>query len=204
MATGTEKRFPAEQVIIRQGDEDEHVYLLLSGLVKVTALDADQETFLAIRVGGDVIGEMAALEKRPRSASVVTSVPTEARVIQRAELQAFIEQCPDGAIELMRMMSERLRWSNSRRIDLTTRSATARVSRILYEIARIYGREVPAGWDLGVPLTQAELASLAGVARRTAEKVLHDLSQRRLVSPGYRRLVITDVQGLRAEAEASP
>lgn len=201
---GTEKEFPAERVIIRQGDPDKHVYLLLSGLVKVTTLDADQETFLAIRVGGDVIGEMAAFEHRPRVASVETAVDTWVRVIQPAELQAFIERCPDGAMELMRMMSERLRWSNSRRVDIATRNATARVSRILLEVARIYGTKIPEGWDLGVPLTQAEIASLAGVGRRTAEKVLHELSQRGLVATGYRRLVITNVRGLQAEAVMLP
>ncbi|MEH0970326.1 Crp/Fnr family transcriptional regulator [Micromonospora sp. CPCC 205546] len=201
LGIGTGVLFPPDRVIIRQGDRDSHVYLLLSGIVKVTTMEADQESMLAVRVSGDMVGEMAALERRPRSASVVTSVETRARIISRAELTAFIGSYPDAALELMRMMSERLRWSNSRRVDITTRPAGVRLSRIILEIGRIYGHRAADGWDLGVALTQAELASLAGVALRTAEKVLHGLNKDGLVARGYRRMVITDLAGLRRAAE---
>ncbi|MET7808289.1 Crp/Fnr family transcriptional regulator [Micromonospora chersina] len=203
LETGTAVSFPPDRVIIRQGDQDRHVYLLVSGVVKVTTTEADQESLLAIRVSGDMVGEMAALERRPRSASVLTTVETRARVISRAELTMFVGAYPDAALEIMRMMSDRLRWSNSRRVDITTRPPAVRVSRIILEIGRIYGHRAVDGWDLGVALTQAELASLGGVALRTAEKVLHGLSRDGVISRGYRRMVITDLAGLRRAAEMS-
>jgi CRP-like cAMP-binding protein len=201
LGIGTAVSFPPDRVIIRQGDHDRHVYLLLSGVVKVTTVDTDQEALLAIRVSGDMVGEMAALERRPRSASVVTSVETCARTISLTELTMFVGAYPDAALEIMRMMSERLRWSNSRRVDITTRTASTRLSRIILEIGRIYGHRAADGWDLGVPLTQAELASLAGVALRTAEKALHELDKEGFITRGYRRMVITDLDGLRRAAE---
>lgn len=198
---GTAVTFPPERVIIRQGDRDRHVYLLLSGVVKVTQVDGEQDALLAIRIAGDLVGEMAALEDRPRSASVLTSVTTAARVISVDELTALVGRRPDVALEIMRMMSERLRWSNSRRVDITTQPAPVRLSRILLEIGRIYGHKANDGWDLGVALRQSELASLAGVALRTAEKVLHDLDRTGVIARGYRRLVITDLPALRRAAE---
>jgi CRP/FNR family transcriptional regulator, cyclic AMP receptor protein len=198
---GTGVSFPPERVIIRQGDHDRHVYVLLSGVVKVTVVDGDHEALLAIRVAGDMVGEMAALEHRPRSASVVTAVETCARAISLTELTMFIGEYPDAALEIMRMISERLRWSNSRRVDIATQPPTVRLSRIIMEIGRIYGHRAADGWDLGVPLTQAELASLGGVALRTAEKVLHELDKDGLIARGYRRTVIIDLHGLRQAAE---
>lgn len=198
---GTAVTFPPNRVILRQGDRDRHVYLLLSGVVKVTRVDGDQDALLAIRVAGDMVGEMAALEDKPRSASVVTSVGTEARVVSMAELTALVNERPDVALEIMRMISERLRWATCRRVDITTQPAPVRLSRILLEIARVYGYRTAAGWSLGVPLRQSELASLAGVALRTAEKILHELGDEGVISRGYRRLMITDLDALRRAAD---
>ena len=196
LRVGTAVEYPANRVILRQGDEERHVVLLLDGLVKVTSSAGDQETLLAIRVGGDVIGEMAVLERRPRSASVVASVPVRARIIHPGELELFLERCPDAALELMRMMSERLRWSNRRRMDFAACTPAQRLSRIIIEVARVYGKPAPEGWDLGVPLTQAELASLAGVGLRSAEKALHQMVRDDMILCLYRRMVIRDVDRL--------
>lgn len=196
LQVGTRVEYPAERVVLRQGEIERHILLLLDGVVKVTSIVAGQESLLAIRVGGDVIGEMAVLDRRPRSASVVTSVTTVARVLNQTELELFLERCPDAALELMRMMSERLRWSNRRRMEIAACSVQVRLSRIMLEVARVYGHQVSDGWELGVPLTQAELASLAGVGLRSAEKALHQLVQDQLIICRYRRMVIRDVTRL--------
>ncbi|MGO4756833.1 cyclic nucleotide-binding domain-containing protein, partial [Streptomyces sp. 2MCAF27] len=68
---GALRRFSPEEILIREGDRSHYVVLLHSGFAKVTArLDNGSEALLAIRASGDIVGEMAALDDAPRSATV--------------------------------------------------------------------------------------------------------------------------------------
>jgi CRP/FNR family transcriptional regulator, cyclic AMP receptor protein len=69
------------------------------------------------------------------------------------------------------------------------------------KIALSYGRRVPDGIEIGVRLTQPELASLCGAAEVTTQKILRTFRGQGLVMTGYRYLIITDMSGLRAVAE---
>jgi CRP/FNR family cyclic AMP-dependent transcriptional regulator len=63
--------FMLDEVLIEEGTADDNVFLLLSSYVKVTArVGRGAEALLAVRSAGDVVGELAALDRRPRSATV--------------------------------------------------------------------------------------------------------------------------------------
>ena len=66
-------------VLIREGDPGTAVYLLLAGSVKVTGATDEGGSLLAIRVGGDLVGELAVLDGRPRVATVTTPGPVLSR-----------------------------------------------------------------------------------------------------------------------------
>jgi CRP-like cAMP-binding protein len=201
---GARAPFLPGEVILRQGEPGSTVYLLLSGCVKVVGNEAGREPLLAIRVGGELVGEMAALSGKPRSATVTACTATSARAIAGTELRAFLRACPEAAIEVARMISERLRWANERRIDFAARPPQTRVSRVLLTLAETYGRDTGEGRDLGVRLTQGEVASLAGVKLTTAEKALRRLQRCGVVRLSYRRIVVADMEALRAAAGRAP
>ena len=118
---GVRRRVPPGQIVIHEGVRESHLVLLEEGLTKVTATLPDgRAALLALRVGGDLVGEMSALNDRPRSASVTTCGPATYRVIQPDRFKAFLKEHPDAALELAAMVSDRLRWSNRRRIDFTS------------------------------------------------------------------------------------
>src|SRR5207248_2565503 len=170
----------------------------LTGTVKVSAIDGNREPLLAIRGAGDLIGEMSVLQRRPRSATVVSCTTTTARVLSGTTFRTYLHHHPAAAIALAGMLGERLRWANDRRVDIAALDARARVRRVLVALAEAYGRPVPDGVDLGAPLTQEDIASLAGVRLNTAEKTLRELSRASLVRLGYRHIVVRDLDGLRA------
>jgi CRP-like cAMP-binding protein len=202
LTAGRPVSYPAHHFVLRQGDPGRHVLLLLDGLVKVvTTAEGGYEALLAIRVGGDLIGEMAALDAKPRSASAVTCSPLRARLITHAELATLLNRYGDVAIAIARVVSERLRWANRRRVDFGARDAPSRVRRVLVDLVASHGRQIGAGWDLGVALSQEELASLAGVSLASVQKVLQELARAGLVERHYRRIVVRDLAGLRTAAQ---
>lgn len=186
------------QPVIRQGEPSKHVVLLLSGFVKVVAdSEYGREVLLAVRGAGDVLGQMAALERRPRSANVIACGPVIARLVSASRFVDFLDRNPDAATTLARTMSEQLHWANHRRVEFVTCPAPVRLGRVLLSLAQRHGIRTANGWDLRVPLSQSEIASLAGVALGTAEKALHTLQVQGVVRRHYRRIVVVDGDRLR-------
>lgn len=199
LGIGALVRYPADRRVIEQGATDNHALLLLDGVVKVQVTDESGETgLLGVRGRGDLVGEMAAMDGRPRSATVVTCGDVVALLITSKELMAFLHRRTDMFVELITMLNERLRWVNDRRRDFLARPAAERVARVLAELVGTHGTEQAGGWVLGIPLTKVELASIAGMKPRTAEKAFSDLRKAGVVVSHVRRdVLIPDLDRLR-------
>ncbi|MFD6326349.1 Crp/Fnr family transcriptional regulator [Streptomyces sp. NPDC058442] len=199
---GTEVRFDAGDVLLREGDDDQHIFLLVSGFAKVTAtVENGETTLLAVRAAGDTVGEMAAMSGAPRSATVTACGPLTAHVSQRAELRRLLERRPVISMALTGMVADRLRWANRRRLDFRGYPAKVRLARLLVELAESYGSARADGVVLGCRLTQPELATMVGAAETTIHKVLRDLRDEGLLETGYRSTVIRDLPELEELAD---
>ncbi|CAM4300224.1 Crp/Fnr family transcriptional regulator [Kibdelosporangium persicum] len=201
LAAGVSESRPAGLTLYSQGDNDSSALLLLHGSVKLTGRDPTGErTLLAIRVGGDLIGEMSALDIGPREATAVAATDIFFKRMTKAEFRNFLARHPDAAIEVAAMLSERLRYADRRRME-HGRPASVRVARVLVDLYESYGVRTGVRWDLTVPLTREELASIVGIKLTTAEKIIRTFQQEGLVSGRYRQIAIIDMAGLRRRAE---
>jgi CRP/FNR family cyclic AMP-dependent transcriptional regulator len=200
---GTEVRFDADAVLLRQGMNDRHVLLLLSGLTKVTAVVENGETsLLAVRAGGDTVGEMAAMDgSAPRSATVTTCGPLTARMLTDGVLRELLVRRPEVSMALTAVVADRLRWANRRRLEFRGYPVKTRLARALVELAASYETPRADGVVIEIRLTQPELATLVGAAETTVHKVLRELREEDLVETRYRATVIRDLPRLRRLAD---
>ncbi|MFD9563224.1 Crp/Fnr family transcriptional regulator [Streptomyces sp. NPDC059994] len=201
LGEGTSITYPSHRALLQQGDESRHVLLITSGVVKVVAsAESGYDMLLAVRIAGDLVGEMAAFEERPRSGTVIACSDVTARIIQVRALEAFLARRPDAMRAILHMLCARLRWANRRRVDFQAYDSLTRLARVLAELCQAYAQLAPDSdgkrCDLGVTLTQKELASLAGLKLNTAEKNLAVLTAHGLVERRYRRITICDVPQL--------
>ena len=192
------------QVLIREGDPGTAVYLLLAGSVKVTGATDEGGSLLAIRVGGDLVGELAVLDGRPRVATVTTAGPVITQVISRADFLGLLARDPELSLAVTREVSDKLRTATSRRIEFTGCDATTRFALVLLDLAERYGHPTLAGQAIGCPLTQAELATLAGAAEPTVQRTLRQLKAEGIISTGYRETTVRDMDALRRRAFPAP
>ncbi|GAA3232483.1 Crp/Fnr family transcriptional regulator [Dactylosporangium siamense] len=196
------RRAEPGDVLISQGAVERHVILLHSGISKVTVLTAEGvDSLLAIRVSGDLIGEMSALNDLPRSATATACTPLVYSVIRRSRFQTFLEHQPSAALALAGMVADRLRWANQFRVDFTAYPARVRVARVLVKMALTYGRRTTTGLEIGFELTQSELASLCGAAEVTVQKSLREFRQAGSIITGYRTVTVVDLDLLQRTAE---
>ena len=204
LALGVRRALPSGRVLFRQGETaTSHIEILLRGYVKVTTVEEGTESLLSIRGPGDMLGETATLTGDARTATVRASGPVVAVVITRADFRRFLDRYPDVAVIMAATMASRLRWANRRRSEFTAYSADIRLARLLVDLGTTYGEPVPEGVRLGALLSQPELASMVGIAEATAQKAFSDLRRRGLIKTGYRRIIILDLEALRAISEAA-
>lgn len=197
LESGMTRQYIAGKVLIRQGDTSKFVVVLLDGVVKATGLTLDgKEALLAIRVGGDIVGEFAALDGGPRSSTITTCGIVIGRVIRQADFLAALRQDNLLAEAVNRAVVAKVRAANTRRIEFAGYDAPTRLARVLRELAVRYGDRSGNRVVISWPLTQPELASLAAVAEPTAQKALRALRERGVIDTGYRSLTILDLDDL--------
>ncbi|MET8371156.1 Crp/Fnr family transcriptional regulator [Micromonospora profundi] len=198
LGLGVRRQVPAGQIVIHEGLRESHLVLLEEGLTKITATLPDgRSALLSLRVGGDLVGEMSALNDEPRSATVTTCGPAKYSVIQPDRFKRFLKEHPDAALELAAMVSDRLRWSNRRRIDFTSYPVKLRVARVVAELCRTHGRQGLDGIIIDVRLTQPDLATICGASETSIQKALRELRTDGLVETDYRRITVRDLPSLR-------
>jgi CRP-like cAMP-binding protein len=76
-------------------------------------------------------------------------------------------------------------------------SGAQRLATVLLDLAARYGSEIDDEVHIAVPLSQEELASLAGTSRATVTRALSNWRRRRIIRTGQRDLTITDLGTLR-------
>ncbi len=193
LALGVPKLYRRGEVMLRESELSDHVVLLERAVVKATVtLENGRVALLSIKVGGDVVGEMAALSGEPRSATVTVCGDARVRVISSGQFQEYLGRYPDANPALTRMIMQTLRWADKRRIDFNGYPAFVRLARVLDELADGYGRRVPEGVTLDLGLTQRELGALVGAEEDTARKELRSLRNRGVIRMGYRTITIVD------------
>jgi CRP/FNR family cyclic AMP-dependent transcriptional regulator len=197
LAVGVSRSWEAGETLYHRDMGDAHAVLMLHGFAKVVAQEpGGDRTLLDFRLAGDLVGAMA----RP-GGDVVAGTDVLGKLMTMGELNDFLTRTPDVILDLAAVLQERLHWSERRRVEYA-RPASARIAGALADLYQTYGTRKGGSWELGVPLTREELASLGGVKLSTAEKTIRVFQQNGLVSARYRGLVVLDMPGLRQAAES--
>ncbi|GLZ35502.1 Crp/Fnr family transcriptional regulator [Lentzea sp. NBRC 105346] len=202
---GTPVMFGSHHVLLREGERSTHVILLVDGFVKVTATTQEGRlALLAIRVGGEIVGELGSLDDQPRSADVTTVGRVHGRVITQADFRRCLAEHAEIALAVARNVGQKLRWATRRRIDFAGLEVKVRLARVLVELAARYGRDTADGLMIDLELTQPELAALVGAAEPTIHKALAELRRRGVIETRYRCTVVRDLVALCAAAGVDP
>lgn len=168
-------RFRSETTILHREHPGGALYVILSGKVKVHNGSCDGKEFvLALLAAGELFGEMSLLDGGGRSANVTTLEPTEVLVLTRDALMACIQQSPQIAINLLATLAGRLRLSNENNQAFATLDASGRAAKRLLDLGRKHGVKTAAGLQIGIRLSQSDLAGLIGTTRETTNKILNE------------------------------
>jgi CRP/FNR family transcriptional regulator, cyclic AMP receptor protein len=199
VCAGVRKEYAAGAVLCNQGDQTHHVLVLLSGHVRVTRLAMDgRETVAGVRGPGDVLGELAAVDAQPRSATVRALVDVQTLTIPGKRFAVLCQTKPRIAWVLLGVVADRLRESGRQWTEFGGGGHTAqRVAALLLELAVRQGKPTGDAVEITLWTGQRELAAAAATSRESVARALRTLREQGLVSTRRGHVTIHDVAGLR-------
>ncbi len=197
----TERRsFRRGQALFVEGDRPERVFLVESGWVLISCVSASgRETVLSLTGPQDVLGEVSAVDGKPRSASATALTDLQVLVAPVTTLTRAIQE-PGAATALLTLLAGRLRDADRKRIEFATLDTLGRVATRLTELVDRFGRPADGGHIVDLPLSQDQLASWCAASREATVKALSTLRSLDCVSTGRHTVTVHDLTALRRYA----
>lgn len=187
------ERFRANEVVFRKGDPGQSLRIIMSGRVKVSSsLPDGREVVLAVLERGEIIGEMAIIEDKARSADVSALEPTELLALHKRDFIPFLERNPKLCIRLLGILSERLRHTSEIVRDRTLLGLPSRLAKSLLDLARTHGRDTDEGIRIDMRLSQKMLGGLLGVSRESVNKQLRTWQSEGLIKLGRGYIILRE------------
>jgi CRP/FNR family cyclic AMP-dependent transcriptional regulator len=186
------RTFARGEVVFHDGDPAEAMHLVVKGrfAVRVTTPLGDT-VLLSLQGPGDVFGELALLDGvSKRSATVAALEPGETLSVIRDEFRQLAARHASVNDVLVTLLAAQLRRSNERLVEAHYVDADTRVRRRLRELAELYA-------DGTIPLTQEDIAEIAGTSRATVNRVLREEEKRGSIELARGKTIIRDLGALR-------
>jgi len=189
------RTFGRNEVVFHRGDPGDTLHLVVSGrFASRIATPAGDTVLIAVYGVGDSFGELALVGGGAlRSATVGALEPSETWTILRDDFTRLLERYPGVNSVLVAILADQVRRSNERVIEAYHVDADRRVRRRLLELARLYP-------DGTIPLTQEDVAGMAGTSRATVNRVLSADAKRGIVELGRGRTVVLKPEELERRA----
>ncbi len=191
-----EKTADRAEMILLEGESAANLYFVASGVVKVFKTSAEgKEQILNIVRPGESFNDVSIFDDGPNPASAQAMGPVLLYAIKKNDMEAILEDHPQVALKVIKILASRVRHLVSLIEDLSFKRVIGRVAKILFEhIGDEMGR--------GPRLTQQEMAAMAGTAREVVGRSLKALEEEGAIELDHHRIIITDKEALREIMEA--
>jgi CRP/FNR family transcriptional regulator, cyclic AMP receptor protein len=186
------RRYARRQVLFHHGDPSNGMHLITSGRVMIRiSVPSGEEACLTVSGPGEPVGEQSLLtEESRRSASAVALEPVETMFLSNLAFVALRAEDPRLDTLLLKVLTARVLRLTDQLVEALFVSAPNRVLRRVADAAGMYGDGV-------IPLSQEEIASLAGCTRPTVNRALRTAQDAGAVDLARRHIRVLDLDGLR-------
>jgi CRP/FNR family cyclic AMP-dependent transcriptional regulator len=186
------RRYAAGEPICWLDDHGDSMMAVVVGTVRISlpALKG-REIILADLQPGELFGEIALLDGKPRSANATALTNCELMVLERRDVMPFLERNPSACIKLMEILCSRIRRSDERMSDIAFYDLPVRLAKTLLHYPP-QGRETKK-----LSLSQTELAEMAGGTRENVNRCLRAWQRQGILELKDRWIIILKPEALR-------
>lgn len=174
----TKRRAKRGATIFRKGDAGTGLMAVVSGNVKISVPGLDgREAVLNVIQPGDIFGEIALLDGRPRTADATAMSDCELLVIDRRDVLPLIRNDPDLALQIIDVLCARLRRTSQHIEDVMFLNLPSRLAKTLLQLRA----EAASQSRARIAVTQREIGQMIGMSRESTNKQLRAWTKEKLV-----------------------
>jgi len=195
---GARAWYRKHDTVFRAGSNGNDVYVLMSGRVKVYALSpVGRAVTLWFCLPGEVFGLTEIARSSPRMVYAEACTDVEVLILPCDRLRARLVSDAATALQVVDMLSCRLRQLSDAMLNLISDDVNTRVAKLLLRLHARYGRPIESGGSLlDLPLTHQDMADMIGTTRQSVSSAVTHLRQQGLLTTAGHRLCLTDPERL--------
>ena len=198
-AGATTRKIARDTTIFSKGDPGVGLIVVCSGVVKICIQSPDgREVVLNLVYDGEIFGEIALLDGRPRTADAVAMSDCELMTIERRNFLSILNEEPTVALKVIELLCERLRWTSQKVEEVMFLNLPGRLAKTVLRLSEKAG----ASAQRRLTITQHELSQLVGMSRENTNRQLRDWEKRKWVKLERGSLVVLASGALAAVAES--
>lgn len=199
------REYRPNEIIFHQSDNSDELYIVVQGKVRVFKISpAGYETSIQIFSPYSIVGEFAAIDNQPRSATAKTIGYCQLLEIRGDKFMKYMQTMPALAIEMTRLVISKVRWTATYAETIAQYDAAGRLLHILLLYNEQFGQEIEPGkrYIVDLAMNQADLASLIGARREWVNRLLQDWHKRGLISFDSGRITILNLPRVMEERDS--
>jgi CRP/FNR family transcriptional regulator, cyclic AMP receptor protein len=181
---------PHGSLLLGEGEETDFVLLIRKGAVRV--VKGGSARVLSLRGSGDIIGEQAAVRRKPRSASVYAEGEVEAVYLSARAWREFLLSHPRAALAQLAVSYDRQEESDRKLVEASSLAVEQKLAKALAEL-HASGLGERTGEGVVLRFSQLDLASLIGASRDAVVPVIRALKAGGIVTTGRKMITIRDL-----------
>jgi CRP-like cAMP-binding protein len=193
--------YARDTMIFSEAESGDELYLIRKGAVKIVKIVENQEVLLAVLKEGDIFGEMALLESKPRSASAVAYEDCEVLAVNRINFERMVGTQPQIIARLTALLSERIWFIYKQLANTRIKNPLGRMydalliqlekNRVSLAVPRSYT------FDFG----PQELLNMVGFSETEGHAALWKLLENRRINVLSDKLQVEDVSEIHRQSE---
>ena len=192
------KSYDVGEPIFHTGAPGQSLIVILAGTVRVSLPGPRGKAVILADLGvGEVLGEIALLDGKERSADATALTKCDLLVLERRDVVAFLEKRADICLKLLELMCARLRKSDQRMSDIAFLELSVRLAKLLLDRLGPAGRP---GGKSKLSLSQTELAGMINATRENVNRCLRDWQRQGIVDIDERWIIVLRRDALNAIA----
>ncbi len=177
-------RVPEGHTIFKEGDEATKMYFILEGQVDIYLRVRSAQKMVASLHKGDILGEMAVVDAKPRSATAIAKTDVKCLALNLVQLEMMIKTDPSFAIRVIRLLSAKLREANEHITTLLTKDHRKQMAEALNQFGKSLGKKSFKGLRVVIDEFVEHADNSLGFDRLDVRRTIDDLLKESYVEYG--------------------
>lgn len=181
------------EVIYKEGEHSNKVYLILKGVVKTHKMDeSGKELITALYKPDEFLGFTSFIDNIPYQESATAVEETELAGVSKTDLKEILEKSKNISLELMELLTDNLADIKEQLLQMAYSSVRKKTAQTILQFAEVLNKKP----EDHIKISRSDLASVAGIATESLIRTLSSFKKDGLIEIEGRNIKILDLQGL--------